>query len=84
MGEEFYPQALEQTIRYAASATKKPVYVTETALPTTDDSRRVAYIGQALDRLDGVSRMVWMCAATFTGRCWITLNGRPVTGQSLD
>jgi len=52
MGEEFYPQALEQTIRYAASATKKPVYVTENGIATTDDSRRVAYIGQALTGLE--------------------------------
>ncbi|HEY1313949.1 MAG TPA: family 1 glycosylhydrolase [Steroidobacteraceae bacterium] len=29
MGEEFYPEALENTVRYAAAETRKPVYVTE-------------------------------------------------------
>jgi len=48
MGEEFYPEALENTIRYAAAATRKPVYVTENGLATEDDSRRVEYIKRAL------------------------------------
>ncbi|WP_245531418.1 glycoside hydrolase family 1 protein [Asticcacaulis biprosthecium] len=48
MGEEFYPQALEQTIRYAYAATGKPIYVTENGVATDDDSRRIAYIDIAL------------------------------------
>lgn len=48
MGEEFWPQALEQTIRYAHAETGKPVYVTENGVATQDDSRRVAYIRTAL------------------------------------
>ncbi|GCE51264.1 beta-glucosidase [Thermosporothrix hazakensis] len=48
MGYEFYPQALEATIRYAHKATGLPVFVTENGLATTDDTRRVAYIEQAL------------------------------------
>jgi beta-glucosidase len=47
-GEEFWPQALEQTIRYAHAATGKPIYVTENGLSTEDDTRRVAYIKIAL------------------------------------
>lgn len=47
-GFEFWPQALEQTIRYAAATTDKPVYVTENGIATDDDTRRVAYIEQAL------------------------------------
>jgi beta-glucosidase len=49
MGEEFYPQALEQTIRYAYAATGKPIYVTENGIATDDDSRRIAYMDIALD-----------------------------------
>lgn len=48
MGEEFYPQALGATIRYAHAATGRPVYVTENGIATTDDTRRVAYIDGAL------------------------------------
>jgi len=53
MGYEFYPEALEQTIRYAASRAKVPVYVTENGVGTEDDTRRVEYITRALR---GVSR----------------------------
>jgi beta-glucosidase len=43
-GYEFYPAALGNTIRFAAKATAKPVYVTETGIATHDDSRRIAFI----------------------------------------
>jgi beta-glucosidase len=48
MGWEFYPEALEQTIRYAAAQAKVPVYVTENGIATEDDTRRVEYIRRAL------------------------------------
>jgi beta-glucosidase len=48
MGYEFWPEALEQTIRYASSQTKVPVYVTENGIGTEDDTRRVEYIRRAL------------------------------------
>jgi beta-glucosidase len=47
-GYEFWPEALEQTIRYAASRAKVPVYVTENGIATEDDARRVEYIRRAL------------------------------------
>jgi beta-glucosidase len=47
-GDEFYPEALEGTIRYAAQETGKPVYVTENGIATTDDTRRIVYIDRAL------------------------------------
>jgi len=47
-GYEFWPEALEQTIRYAASRAKVPVYVTENGVATEDDTRRVEYIDRAL------------------------------------
>ena len=48
VGYEFWPEALEQTIRYAASRAKVPVYVTENGVATEDDTRRVEYINRAL------------------------------------
>lgn len=48
MGEEFYPGSLEGAVRYAHAATGKPVLISENGIATTDDSRRVAYIPQAI------------------------------------
>jgi beta-glucosidase len=45
---EFYPQALEATLRYTAQHVNKPLYVTENGYSGDDDSRRVAYIDTAL------------------------------------
>jgi beta-glucosidase len=45
---EFYPAALEESIRYAAAKTGKPVWVTENGIATEDDTRRVAYIREAM------------------------------------
>jgi beta-glucosidase len=47
-GEAFSPQALGATIRYAHAAAGKPIYVTENGVATEDDTRRVAYIREAL------------------------------------
>ena len=43
-GYEYYPQALDATIRLAARKTTKPIHVTETGIATDDDARRVAWI----------------------------------------
>jgi len=48
MGYEFWPESLEQTIRYAAQQTKVPVYVTENGIGTEDDTRRIEYTRRAL------------------------------------
>jgi len=48
-GYEFYPQALANTIRWAHAAIGKPIYVTESGIATHDDTRRIAFIDQALD-----------------------------------
>ena len=48
MGYEYWPQALETTIRRAAEATGSPVYVTENGIGTADDEQRVAYVTEAL------------------------------------
>jgi len=48
MNYEFYPQALEATIRYVASYTGLPIHVTESGIGTQDDERRIAFVEQAL------------------------------------
>ena len=51
MGYEFYPQALDATVRKAARLTGCPVLVTENGIGTEDDSRRIAYARRALEGL---------------------------------
>jgi beta-glucosidase len=50
MGYEYWPQALEATIRRAWEYTggKVPLIVTENGIGTTDDEQRIAFIGEAL------------------------------------
>jgi len=48
MGYEFWPEALEQTIRYAHKNANVPVYVTENGIATENDARRVEYIRRAV------------------------------------
>lgn len=48
MGYEFWPEALEQTIRYGYAQAHVPIYVTENGIATEDDARRIAYIDRAL------------------------------------
>jgi beta-glucosidase len=47
-GMEFYPEALEATVKWVARETGRPVVVTENGVACADDSRRVAYIDRAL------------------------------------
>ncbi len=49
MGYEFWPQALEATLRYAAQQTGVPLIVTENGIGTADDTRRGAYYRRALE-----------------------------------
>ena len=51
MGYEYYPQALEATIRRAWERTKGevPIVVTENGIGTDDDTQRIAYVRAALD-----------------------------------
>ena len=51
MGYEYWPQALEGTIRWAAEATGVPVVVTENGIGTDDDAQRVSYYREALSAL---------------------------------
>jgi beta-glucosidase len=51
MGYEYYPQALEATIRRAWEVTKGavPILVTENGIGTDDDAQRIAYVRTALE-----------------------------------
>lgn len=48
MGYEFWPDALEATIRRAAALTGRPVIVTESGIATDDDERRTVFIEATL------------------------------------
>jgi beta-glucosidase len=48
MGYEFWPEALEATIRYASRVAAVPIVVTENGIGTTDDTQRIAYVRRAL------------------------------------
>jgi beta-glucosidase len=48
MGYEFYPQALEATIRRAAEVTGITVVVTENGVAVADDGRRIDFVSAAL------------------------------------
>lgn len=48
MGYEFWPDALEATIRRAADVARIPIIVTENGIATEDDGRRIAYVERAL------------------------------------
>jgi beta-glucosidase len=50
VGWEYYPAAVGTAIRNAARcAPGIPIYVTENGIATADDTRRIAYIDEALD-----------------------------------
>jgi beta-glucosidase len=55
MGYEFWPEALEATIRHASEVARVPIIVTENGIGTLDDTRRIAYVDRALA---GVSRCI--------------------------
>ena len=55
MGYEFYPEALEATIRQAARVSLCPVIVTENGIGAEDDTRRIEYTRRALE---GVLRAI--------------------------
>jgi len=48
VGYEFWPEALEGTLRYAAAEARVPLYVTENGIGTDDDDQRVEYERRAL------------------------------------
>ena len=55
MRYEFWPEALEATIRQASAVAKVPVIVTESGIGTDQDDRRIEYVARALN---GVARCI--------------------------
>ena len=53
MGYEFWPEALEATIRRATAVSGAPVLVTENGIAAADDTRRIEYVTRALAGLGG-------------------------------
>jgi beta-glucosidase len=49
MGYEYWPDAVEACLRYAASRVQVPIYITESGIATSDDDRRIEYIRQSLE-----------------------------------
>lgn len=84
MGYEFWPEALEATIREAAAVARIPIIVTENGIGTTDDTRREEYIRRAVrgvancikDGIDVRGYTYWSALDNFE---W-TLGYRPTFG----
>ena len=76
MGYEFYPEALEATIRRAYAMTDgTPVLVTENGIATTDDTRRMEYVRRALHGVkrcldDGVDVLGYTYWSSFDNFEW--------------
>jgi beta-glucosidase len=49
MGYEFWPEALEACIRYAAARVTAPIYITESGVATDNDAERIEYVRRSLD-----------------------------------
>lgn len=49
MGYEYWPDALEACLRYAAAQVRVPIYVTESGIATDDAVCRIEYIRQSLE-----------------------------------
>jgi beta-glucosidase len=73
MGYEYWPQALEATIRRAVEVSGCPIHVTENGIGTADDRQRIAYVTEALtglrrcldDGLDVRSYFYWSLLDNF-------------------
>ena len=83
MGEEIYPEALEATIREAASVAGIPVIVTENGLATDDDSQRLAYLSTAVAGVASAWPTASTSAATSPGQPSTTSSGSLATVRSL-
>jgi beta-glucosidase len=74
MGYEFWPEALEATIRRATEVTRGvPILVTENGIGTADDAERIEYVERALagvhaclrDRIDVRGYVYWSLMDNF-------------------
>ena len=56
MGNEYYPEALENVVRRVVSESGKPVFITENGIATDDDELRCRFIREALKGVDQLRR----------------------------
>jgi beta-glucosidase len=78
MGYEYYPQALEATIRRAWEVTggEVPILVTENGIGTDDDAQRLAYVRSALEGVlrtlaDGIDVRGYTCWSLLDNFEWL-------------
>lgn len=84
MGYEFWPEALEATLRYANQVPGVPMIVTENGIGTPDDTRRVEYYRRALQGVanclnDGLDVRGYFAWSAFDNFEWM-LGYRPTFG----
>ena len=84
MGYEFWPEALEATLRYANRVTGVPMIVTENGIGTADDPRRLEYYRRALRGVvsclnDGLDIRGYYAWSAFDNFEWM-LGYRPTFG----
>jgi beta-glucosidase len=84
MGYEFWPQALEATVRRAAEVAQVPIYVTENGIGTDDDSQRIEYVTEALHGVrrcldDGIDVRGYFCWSAMDNFEW-ALGYKPTFG----
>lgn len=73
MGNEYYPEALENVVRFVSEHWDKPIMVTENGIATEDDSERIEFMSTALtgltkcieDGIDIVGYMHWSLLDNF-------------------
>jgi beta-glucosidase len=76
MGEEYYPQGLEATVREAWQVAHVPILVTENGLATEDDTQRRAYLETAITGVadciaDGIDVRGYTAWTAFDNFEWI-------------
>jgi beta-glucosidase len=84
MGYEFWPEALEATLRYVNQVAGVPMIVTENGIGTADDTRRLEYYRRALQGVvnclnDGLDLRGYFAWSAFDNLEWM-LGYRPTFG----
>ena len=76
MGYEYYPESLENVVRYVSSKVKTPIMITENGIGTDDDNQRIEYLTTALQGLqkcldDGIDVRGYFCWSLLDNFEWL-------------
>ena len=76
MGYEYYPESLENVVRYVSSKIKTPIMITENGIGTDDDNQRIQYLTTALQGLqkcldDGIDVRGYFCWSLLDNFEWL-------------